>query len=162
MWSCPSFLTCARTRGGDPPEGVSRDRAGGSGPQVAVSSRGLSAPPPHPGRARGYGRTSTRARATGTLRADAPGPPVGGPGRSDVCRCPATASALGGLRSPGLGQLHRRRGEALDRPEDDDVLVGLRVDLGVDHDDLAGPDLLQEELLRDRVLDQALDRPAER
>src|SRR5690554_487561 len=62
----------------------------------------------------------------------------------------------------GLGELHGRRLEALDGPEGELLLAGLRVVLHVHDDDLAGVELLVEELLGERVLDEALDGPAQR
>src|SRR3546814_14701713 len=52
--------------------------------------------------------------------------------------------------------------EALDRPERERQLAGLGVGLGVDDDELTGVELLVEELLRERILDEALDGPAQR
>ena len=61
------------------------------------------------------------------------------------------------------GQLHGRGLEALDRPEHDLASrPGSGSSLGVDDDDLAGAELLVEEPLGQRVLDQALDGPAQR
>ena len=62
----------------------------------------------------------------------------------------------------GLGELHRRGLEALHRPEHDDLLARLGVVLDVDEDDLAGAELLEQQPLGERVLDQALDGPAQR
>src|SRR5690606_40118575 len=62
----------------------------------------------------------------------------------------------------GLRELHRRGHEPRDRPEREAALARLRVVLDVDDDDLAGPDLLEQELLGDRVLDQPLDGPTQR
>src|SRR5216683_1835670 len=56
----------------------------------------------------------------------------------------------------GAGKLDRRWLEALDGPENDLVV------LDVDDDRLAGPELLPQDLLRQRVFDHALDGPTER
>src|SRR5262245_65474512 len=63
-----------------------------------------------------------------------------------------------------LGELHRRRvrhhlglGHALEGE-----LAFLTLPVGVDHDDLAGLDLTEQDLLRQLVLDLALDGPAQR
>src|SRR4051794_16239630 len=54
------------------------------------------------------------------------------------------------------GELDGRRLDPLDRPEDDLVVER------VDHDRLAGVEFLPQDLLRQRVLDHPLDRPAQR
>ena len=53
-------------------------------------------------------------------------------------------------------ELDRRRLEAVDGPEDDGIA------LRIDDDRLAGPELLPENLLREGVLDELLDRPTKR
>ena len=64
---------------------------------------------------------------------------------------PASASSIGGGSKPSIG------------PEHDHCLArALGIGLGVDDDDLAGAELLPEEPLGQRVLDQALDGPAQR
>ena len=63
---------------------------------------------------------------------------------------PASASSTGGGSKPSTA----RNTIA--------VLAGLGVGLGVDDDDLAGAELLVEEPLGQRVLDEALDGPAQR
>src|SRR4051794_10254568 len=55
------------------------------------------------------------------------------------------------FRGAGARELDRRRLDRLDRPEDDLVVEC------VDHDRLAGVELLPQDLLRERVLDHALD-----
>ena len=75
-------------------------------------------------------------------------------------RSPPSPVGAGGGGGAGAGQLDRRGLEALDgerKPSLHDLAV-----LDVDDDRLAGPELLPEELLRQRVLDQALDGPAQR
>ena len=62
----------------------------------------------------------------------------------------------------GLGQLHGRGLEALDRFERDDHLAGLGIGLGVDDDVLAGAELLPEQPLGQGVLDHPLDGSAQR
>ncbi len=74
------------------------------------------------------------------------------PLRAGRGRVPAVV-VLGGAAA---GRLERRRGDALHRPEHDVVAFG------VDDDRLAGLELLPEDLLRERVLDHALDRPPQR
>src|ERR1700704_6533019 len=85
----------------------------------------------------------------------APAPPSGGAVRTKA----GLLDGVGGA----VGQLDRRRlRRSLRGPEDDPALAFLlRVGLGVDHDGLAGPELLPEDLLRHRVLDQALDGTAQ-
>ena len=67
-------------------------------------------------------------------------------------------------RAAGTGQLGRRRLEALDGVEGDHLLAlgRLGVDLDVGDDRLAGPELLPEQALGERVLDEALDGPTQR
>ena len=72
--------------------------------------------------------------------------------------CEALLAAVG-----GAGELHGRRLEALDRTEDDSLLVrAIGVVLGVDDDDLAGAELLVEDALGERVFDLPLDRTTQR
>src|SRR5436190_22338378 len=68
-------------------------------------------------------------------------------------------SEVGGT---GLGQLDRRWFEAFDALERELEVSGLGVGLRVDDDDLAGAELLVEELLGQHVLDVALDGPTQR
>src|SRR5712692_11240878 len=86
-------------------------------------------------------------------------PPKGGAGCNELSR----AADLDCVARGGVHQFHRRRlRRALRGPEDDPALaLLLRIGFGVDHDGLAGPELLPEDLLRHRVLDQALDRTAQ-
>ena len=95
-----------------------------------------------------------------------------GPGRQDHdddrgrthawLRCERTARPSREVRTAGsgvgarLGELDGRRLDGLDRPEDDGAV------LGVDDDRLADPELLPEDLLGERVLDELLDRPPQR
>src|SRR5579885_1607778 len=67
-------------------------------------------------------------------------------------------------RWPRLGELGRRGHEALDRPEGDALLAlrRLGVVLHVDDHDLAGAELLVEQALGHRVLDEALDGTPQR
>src|SRR4051794_2561006 len=72
---------------------------------------------------------------------------------------PGAGSSVAG----GLGQLDGRRREALDAVERQALRVRrVGIVLDVDHDDLAGAEVLEEQALGDRVFHHALDGPAQR
>src|SRR5438093_366413 len=83
-------------------------------------------------------------------------------GGSVMCRDGALTGRrrrLFGWVDAGAGELHGRRREALDPAEGDAPLARVvGIVLGVDDDDLAGAELFGEDALRQRVLDEALDR----
>src|SRR6478672_1243557 len=100
----------------------------------------------------------TRFHTKNVSALNATAPPEGGAGSM------ATGGLSDGVGGAGACQLDRRGlGRPLRGPEDDPALAFLlRVRLGVDHDRLAGAELLPQDLLRHRVLDQALDGTAQR
>src|ERR1700709_2735119 len=85
-----------------------------------------------------------------------------GPGRNPTGASLSTRTdLLDGADRLG-GRCVRNHQLGLGLAAEGELLLALGVELGVDHHDLAGPQLAEEDLLRQGVLDLALDGPPPR